>query len=165
VSAAVIPIDSLRHGEGRARRASENKPTADKPKRKLSRRKIAVYDHAGVLLDYIEPEAAGRYLQDRGTTQLGTRRRIRAIRLGAGVGLELARSAQAVGGCSRYGRLISCETFDNPRGVFSFDRFKSSLWPDFNRVVESVAVTVTPPAVVVPIRTQSETQSETLKAA
>lgn len=143
--AEVIAIDSFRHGAGRARRATENKPTADTPKkRKLSRRKIAVFDHAGVLLDYIEPEEAGRYLRDRGTTQLGTKRRIRAIRLGAGVTLELAKSAQAVGGCSRLGKLISCETWDNPAGVYSFDRIKSSLWPDFNRIIESVSVTPKP---------------------
>lgn len=104
-----------------------------------------------MLLHYAEPDEVAHLLRDRGVTQLGTKRRIRAIRLGAGVGLELARSAQAVGGCSRYGRLIDCETWDNPAGVYSFDKIKASLWPDFNRVIESVVVEPAPVHKLAPV--------------
>ena len=118
-------------GAGRSRSTTQNNTTRGP---RLVELRLPVYDLEDNCLGYAWLSLA-QWLIDCGHRRLGTKRKVRGIRLLWPVeGLEL----YAAGGKSGNGQPHRNETIDNPANVYTFDRIPGHLRGNFENVLSSV---------------------------
>ena len=99
--------------------------------RKLSA-SVPLYDSGDSLLYFVDREKAVELITAGRVEIIGTRRRIRALRLG---GPAVAILPGEPGRKPQLGRPHRRESYFNPRGVWHLDRIPRRLQPEFQAVV------------------------------
>lgn len=129
-------ILAFRESNSGARRATQNNPTPGPHQRTPEPRSdgtVPVLDHADAVIDWVGPDEAARLLTDSRNTRIGTRSRLRAVRLGGPDPGELL----LVGSrhTPDFGTPHQRESYWNPRGVWTLDRIPERFRDDFRGVV------------------------------
>src|SRR4029434_7704182 len=93
--------------------------------------KTPVYDHAGVVLFFADKDRVRELLERSDIETIGTRRRIRGLRL------VVADDAVARPRRRQIAESHRAESYTNVRGVWTIDRIPESLANHFGQVVTS----------------------------